>query len=241
MAGHRKPARKVGAQDRHASDPARREGDAAAGKPAPAARNAERPGDKRPGDQRLDETTRERKPSKRKASKRKLSESKEAVRSRKRYAEDPDYREKILAASRKRYVHADRLWTEYGMTIADYDALLARQNGVCRICKRKPEGRKLAVDHCHVTGMIRGLLCSDCNLGVGNFKDNPVWMRAAGDYMDEAAARLGTRDCLYVRRPQPSRRAAGRTRQDGVSTPDVETDRVTFRRGPRAPPRPRRG
>ena len=92
MAGHRKPARMGGAQDRHASSPERREGDTAAGKPAPATANSERPGSQRP-----DNAPAERKPSKRKSTKRKLSESKEAERRRKRYAEDPDYREKLLA------------------------------------------------------------------------------------------------------------------------------------------------
>jgi hypothetical protein len=229
----------------------------------------------------------------------KLSEGKEARRRRKRYAEDPDYREKLLADSKKRYaedaefrekvlagcrqrrdanketinaarreryatdpdyaesqraytrnryahVNAERLWTEYGMTIADYDALLARQNGVCRICKTKPAGRRLAVDHCHVTDTIRSLLCNNCNLGVGNFKDNPALMREAADYIEEAAARVGTPDCLYIRRPQASGRGPRRTKkggakQQGVKQDRVKGDRVTSRRGRRARPRPRRG
>ena len=209
MAGHRKPARIGGAQDRHASSPERREGDTAAGKPAPATANSERPGSQRP-----DNAPAERKPSKRKSTKRKLSESKEAERRRKRYAEDPDYREKLLADNKKRYaddaefrekvlaggrrhrdankeeinaarreryatdpdyaesqractrnryvqVNADRLMSQYGMTIADYNALLARQNGACRICKTKPAGRRLAVDKCHLTDTIRSLLCNN--------------------------------------------------------------------------------
>ena len=98
--------------------------------------------------------------------------------------------------------------------------------------------------------MIRGLLCSDCNLGVGNFKDNPARMREAADYVEEAAARVGTPDCLYVRRPRALRGGATRDKQDGakqegveqdrVSKEGVETDRVRSRRGRRAPPGPRR-
>ena len=294
MAGHRKPARIGGAQDRHASRPGRREEHAAAGKPAPAARKAERLEEKR-----ADDT-----PSKRKPSTRKLSQSKEAVRRRTRYAEDPEYRERLLAESNKRYaedaefreevlagqsryrdankeainaarreryatdpdyaesqractrnryvhVNAERLMSQFGMTIADYNALLARQNGACRICKTKPAGRRLAVDHCHLTDTIRSLLCNNCNLGVGNFKDNPALMREAADYIEEAAARVGTPDCLYIRRPQASGRGARRTKKGGakqqrvkqqrVKQDRVKQGRVKSRRGRRAPPGSRRG
>ncbi len=68
----------------------------------------------------------------------------------------------------------------YGCDQATYDSLLARQGGVCAIC-RKPEtsvrnGRTkyLAVDHDHRTGRIRGLLCERHNIGIGNFKDGVV-------------------------------------------------------------------
>ena len=61
----------------------------------------------------------------------------------------------------------------YGMTIADYDKKLAEQNGVCAICGGiNVKGHKLAIDHNHATGAIRGLLCRRCNLGLGYFKDS---------------------------------------------------------------------
>lgn len=62
----------------------------------------------------------------------------------------------------------------YGVSGEDYDHMYASQNGVCYICKN-PEPNKtrhLAVDHCHATGMVRRLLCTHCNLGLGAFKDN---------------------------------------------------------------------
>ena len=65
--------------------------------------------------------------------------------------------------------------------------MLEHQGGVCAICKKKPdEGKLLCVDHCHVTGMVRGLLCHKCNnvLAFGN--DDPEIMRAAIAYLQAA-------------------------------------------------------
>jgi hypothetical protein len=83
----------------------------------------------------------------------------------------------------------DLLKYSYGMTLADYDALLAKQNGVCFICETKPPDQTLAVDHHHATGVVRGLLCRDCNLGVGNFKDDPHLTRRATAYLEAHLAR----------------------------------------------------
>lgn len=69
---------------------------------------------------------------------------------------------------------------KYGITLEKYNKMLEKQNYVCAICY-KPETaydsrlkitRKLAVDHCHKTGKIRGLLCNRCNLSIGKFEDN---------------------------------------------------------------------
>ena len=62
--------------------------------------------------------------------------------------------------------------------------MLERQGKVCGICKTP--GKPLCVDHCHATGKVRGLLCRDCNLGLGNYKDNPVFTRAATAYLEAA-------------------------------------------------------
>lgn len=57
----------------------------------------------------------------------------------------------------------------YGMTVEDYDALLAQQDGKCAICLQPPSQKqpRLFVDHNHATGENRGLLCSKCNFAVG--------------------------------------------------------------------------
>jgi hypothetical protein len=78
----------------------------------------------------------------------------------------------------------------YGIGLAEYEAMLKEQNGVCGICK-KPETarnkdggpRRMPVDHCHATGEIRGLLCTHCNRGLGMFKDSAVNLQSAIDYL----------------------------------------------------------
>jgi hypothetical protein len=69
----------------------------------------------------------------------------------------------------------------YGITSADYDAMVEAQGGLCALCReRAPEH----VDHDHVTGAVRGVLCSCCNQGLGNFRDSVASLRAAVDYLE---------------------------------------------------------
>ena len=81
---------------------------------------------------------------------------------------------------------ARKLIREYGITIEEYEELAAYQNHVCAICKQLCKtGNRLSVDHCHTTGRIRGLLCSNCNTGIGQFNDDPELLRCAADYIEE--------------------------------------------------------
>ena len=70
----------------------------------------------------------------------------------------------------------------YGISPADYDALLAKQDGVCATCG-KPSEETLCVDHCHETGTIRGLLCRKCNFALGCFEDDPAAMMTSLAYL----------------------------------------------------------
>lgn len=68
----------------------------------------------------------------------------------------------------------------------EYQKLLEKQNGRCAICQSDtPEKRSLAVDHCHETDKIRGLLCSKCNTGIGSFKDNIQLLENAIAYLNK--------------------------------------------------------
>ena len=64
-----------------------------------------------------------------------------------------------------------RLRRKYGMSNADYATMLARQDGVCAICRKPPTTQPLVVDHSHATGAVRGLLHANCNLGIGLLGD----------------------------------------------------------------------
>lgn len=75
------------------------------------------------------------------------------------------------------------LKSKYGITLEYYDELYALQQGLCKICGGH-EG-VLAVDHCHKTNVVRGLLCSNCNIGLGNFKDNSQLLGRAILYLRE--------------------------------------------------------
>ena len=75
----------------------------------------------------------------------------------------------------------------YGITIDDYEEMFSKQNGKCAICKGDcMTGRNLAVDHDHDTNKVRGLLCSKCNQGLGQFKNIELLQRAI-DYLKESA------------------------------------------------------
>lgn len=82
----------------------------------------------------------------------------------------------------------------YGLSVEDFDLLLASQGGVCAICQNPECRRRLSVDHDHLSGKIRGLLCDNCNNGLGRFQDSPDRLERAAKYLrgalDEKAGRV---------------------------------------------------
>jgi hypothetical protein len=92
----------------------------------------------------------------------------------------PDYyrQKKLRAILRKR-----------GSSIEEYDRLFVEQGGVCAICGRPELRRRLSVDHCHVAGVVRGLLCSDCNVMIGLARDDVSLLRRAIAYLEAHNAR----------------------------------------------------
>lgn len=70
-----------------------------------------------------------------------------------------------------------------GCSPAEYKKLFARQRGRCAICREKDNKRALCADHSHRTGVIRGLLCSACNCGIGYMRDSPILLRRAAKYL----------------------------------------------------------
>lgn len=74
----------------------------------------------------------------------------------------------------------------YGISQQEYDEMLIRQDGHCAICPTEPTAKKkLCVDHDHTTGKVRGLLCHDCNIAIGKFKENPMLVQRAALYLNQ--------------------------------------------------------
>jgi Recombination endonuclease VII len=71
-----------------------------------------------------------------------------------------------------------------GITETIYQTMLSEQNGVCALCfNSEKEERAFSVDHDHETGLVRGLLCSQCNRGIGLLKDSPAILIRAAEYI----------------------------------------------------------
>lgn len=85
---------------------------------------------------------------------------------------------------KKHIARASSLRLKYGITQEQYDEMVRRQNGLCAICEHAPIQKVLVVDHDHKTGVIRGLLCDACNVGLGRFGDDPKLLRAALRYLE---------------------------------------------------------
>lgn len=96
-----------------------------------------------------------------------------------------------LRRSESRKTHGAHIQRTYGITSEEYDALYEAQGGVCAICQRaKGTGRRrLAVDHCHKTGEVRGLLCKTDNVYLGRLRDDPEAFRRAAAYLENPPAR----------------------------------------------------
>lgn len=83
------------------------------------------------------------------------------------------------------------LYRWYGITIKQYELMAKKQKEVCAICsqpetlKRYDKITHLAVDHCHKTGSVRGLLCNNCNRAIGLLKNNPKLLRKAAKYLEK--------------------------------------------------------
>ena len=75
----------------------------------------------------------------------------------------------------------------YGITLKEYEELIQEQNNVCAICGQVcSTGKKLAIDHDHTTGKVRGLLCKNCNVALGQFKDSVDVLQKAIKYLEKS-------------------------------------------------------
>ena len=104
-----------------------------------------------------------------------------------RYAKSPKGQQAHKKADRKRGRY--RLLNRYGLTLADYNLMLASQDNTCAACKEperrvyKGRIRPLSVDHCHDTGKVRALLCYGCNSALGFLHDKSTYVEKLLTYI----------------------------------------------------------
>lgn len=84
---------------------------------------------------------------------------------------------KALAARLKRH----------NLTVEQYHDLILGQDGKCAVCECPfgDGGRSINIDHCHITNVVRGLLCKNCNTSLGKFKESPDLLRKAAEYLEK--------------------------------------------------------
>jgi hypothetical protein len=93
-------------------------------------------------------------------------------------------RQRQRNASDSNIYRARALIYKYGITLDDHQAQLDIQDHACAICGGEPDvGKLLHVDHDHVTGAFRGMLCGNCNRGIGNLQDSPQMLEVAAAYL----------------------------------------------------------
>lgn len=82
-----------------------------------------------------------------------------------------------------------RLKRKFAITVEDYDKMFEQQKGLCKICGKNYNNKSqknFHIDHCHKTGVVRGLLCNKCNQGIGLLNDNPKLLKKAIDYLQNS-------------------------------------------------------
>ncbi len=81
----------------------------------------------------------------------------------------------------------NRIRNTFGLSREDYEGMITSQKNCCAICRTPFSTSTPHVDHCHTTGMVRGLLCPLCNYGLGSFRDTPAFMSSAIEYLNQHA------------------------------------------------------
>ena len=92
-------------------------------------------------------------------------------------------------SNRKNCSSCNGLWRDFRITHADYEEMLEKQDYRCAICKsnntKSNRTKRFAVDHDHETGQVRGLLCNNCNRGIGLLEDSITYLENATNYLKQ--------------------------------------------------------
>jgi hypothetical protein len=107
---------------------------------------------------------------------------------------------------RKEYTRSRALIIKYGITAREYDAILARQGGVCFICEEPPGKMRLAVEHRHGDGLLRGLVCWQCNKAIAYLRDSFTRSQRVVEYLTEPPAVFALGRQVYGRTGRVTRK-----------------------------------
>jgi hypothetical protein len=121
----------------------------------------------------------------------------------------------------------------YGVTLDQFNQIRKHQDHKCAMCKRDEVDFKtnLAVDHCHISGLVRGLLCWLCNKRLGKFSDDHDLLRAAAEYVTNPTAILaGVQVHTAPGRIGTLVRAKALAKLNGTPTPKRRSKRAKSRR-----------
>src|SRR5574341_729598 len=101
---------------------------------------------------------------------------------RERYRTDEAYRNRRKATGRRTSL------LKFGLMPEDFQDILDEQGGGCAICHATPRNARMAVDHDHRTGLVRGVLCTRCNRALGQFRDDAGLLEEAADYLNRSSS-----------------------------------------------------
>lgn len=103
------------------------------------------------------------------------------------------YNAKYRETHKEYYAEYQRLYNaenpgkkKYGLSKEEYDTMYEAQEGRCAICCQTPQETRLCIDHCHVSGVVRGLLCRKCNIALGFLQDDVDIIERAAQYLERA-------------------------------------------------------
>jgi hypothetical protein len=97
-------------------------------------------------------------------------------------------RDRVRYPKRREWSRDNRFKNKYGLSLKEFEERKIAQGNKCAICKivfadKSHTNSSCCVDHCHSTGIVRGLLCTSCNHGIGKFFDSPFLLRNAANYL----------------------------------------------------------
>jgi hypothetical protein len=119
-----------------------------------------------------------------------LSKYRKVYRDRDGKREEMKMKQRVYRANRntpekRKREYSKQKFRQYSLTAELYQLLVEKQHGCCAICGRPSSEQKLCIDHDHKSGVVRKLLCTQCNTMLGFCHDNPTVLRLAAIYLEE--------------------------------------------------------